>query len=222
MASDAGAAGATSTAVVARTPPAAAVRVAFPGPRASSRPPRATRAVPGAELVQRTVIGPHVALGRAHPRGERHPLAGHQAGRVGADLDPLGRARQRLRTTCCRMGLDPGTSAVTRTSTSPTPPARTMPVESTWAAARPAWLEEDGGVGDRSARGVEGASGELQRVADGELEARGGDLQPRGRRWCYRVAGRRGATGSRGTSAGRWSSREYGHGVRSVGSGRQS
>ena len=54
MVSDAGAADATSTTVVALMPPAAAVRVALPGPRASTTPLPLTRATEAAELVQRT------------------------------------------------------------------------------------------------------------------------------------------------------------------------
>jgi hypothetical protein len=51
---DAGVAEATSTTVVALTPPEDAVRVALPGPRASTTPLPLTRATAGAELVQRT------------------------------------------------------------------------------------------------------------------------------------------------------------------------
>ena len=54
MVSDVGVAEATSTTVVDLMPPAAAVRVAFPGPRASTTPLPLTRATEAAELVQRT------------------------------------------------------------------------------------------------------------------------------------------------------------------------
>ena len=41
-----------------------------------------------------------------------------------------------------RIGREPGTSAVTSTRRSPIPPVRTMPVESTVAAARPCFLKK--------------------------------------------------------------------------------
>ena len=57
------------------------------------------------------------------------------------------------------------------------PPVRTMPVESTCAAARPCVLKKMVASGIGLARGIERPGREPERVADRELEAGGGDLQ---------------------------------------------
>ena len=138
IASEAGAAAVTATTVVARTPPAVAVRVARPGPA------RLEQAAPGHAGGAGRGAGPADASSdRTSPSAESTRAASgtrwpgtSRAGWAAISMRLAGPGRT-LRTTGCRTGLEPGTSAVTMTSTSPTPPARTRPVESTWAAARP-------------------------------------------------------------------------------------
>ena len=115
MASDAGAAVATSTTVVARTAAGRRGEGGFP------RPARLEQAAPGHPRgagrgagPADAVVGPHVALGRVAPSRRAAPAGRAPAGRGGRrSRSAWPGPAATFRTTCCRMGLDPGTSAVT-------------------------------------------------------------------------------------------------------------
>ncbi len=150
------------------------------GQGGSPRPARLEQAAPGhARGAGRgagpadAVVGSHVALRRVHPRGERHPLAGHQPLGVGGDLDALCRARPDLEDDSLHHGLGSGHERggddeyVAHAAGAD----QAGGIDPGGGEAR--LVEEDRGVGDRPAGAIEGASGELQRVADGELRRAG-------------------------------------------------
>ena len=193
MASDAGAADATSTTVVARTPPAAAVRVALPGParleHAAARSPARCRARSWSSGRCRA----HVALRRVAPSRRAAPAGRAPAGPGGSRSRSAwpGPAATFTTTIAAGWAWTPGTSAVTSDEDVADAAGADHAGGVDLGGGEALLLEEDGGVGDRPARGIEGPGGELERVADRELEAGGGDLQAAAEDECYRaVAGR--------------------------------